>query len=202
MKACRIGAILLAVTGFLSFPASAADAEAGKSKSAVCGACHGVDGNSSNPAWPSLAGQHASYVYKQLMDFKKGNRVNAQMTAMVANLSEADMRDLGAFYESQAPKAVPFDGEKIANGENIYRGGITDTRVAACMGCHSPSGLGNGPAGWPSLAGQHPEYIVAQLRAFKYGERANDTGKMMRNVAERMSDMEMESVAAYLAGIQ
>lgn len=202
MKACRIGAILLAVTGFLSFPASAADAEAGKAKSVVCGACHGADGNSSNPVWPSLAGQHATYTYKQLMDFKQGKRVNAQMTAMVANLSETDMRDLAAFYESQTPKAVPFDGDKVADGENIYRGGITETRVAACMGCHSPSGRGNGPAGWPSLAGQHPEYIVAQLQAFKYGERANDTGKMMRNVAKRMSDLELESVAAYLAGIQ
>ena len=202
MKACRIGAILLAVTGLVSFNASAADAEAGKAKSAVCAACHGADGNSSNPAWPSLAGQHAKYTYKQLMDFKKGDRVNAQMSAMVAALSETDMQDLAAFYESQTPKGVPFDGNMIATGESIYRGGITETRVAACMGCHSPSGLGNGPAGWPSLAGQHPEYIVAQLRAFKYGERANDTGKMMRNVAERMSDMEMESVAAYLAGIQ
>ena len=202
MKACRIGAILLAVTGLVSFNASAADAEAGKAKSAVCSACHGADGNSSNPAWPSLAGQHASYTYKQLMDFKQGNRVNAQMTAMVANLSEADMSDLAAFYESQAPKGVPFDGDLIETGENIYRGGITETRVAACMGCHSPSGRGNGPAGWPSLAGHHPEYIVAQLKAFKYGERANDTGKMMRNVAKRMSDMEMEAVAAYLAGIQ
>ncbi len=202
MKACRIGAILLAVTGLVSFNASAADAEAGKAKSAVCAACHGADGNSSNPTWPSLAGQHANYIYKQLMDFKKGDRVNAQMTGMVANLSEADMKDLAAFYESQAPKAVPFDGNMIGTGESIYRGGITETRVAACMGCHSPSGKGNGPAGWPSLAGQHPEYIVAQLKAFKHGERANDTGKMMRNVAVRMSDLEMESVAAYIAGIQ
>ena len=202
MKACRIGAILLAVTGLISFNASAADAEAGKAKSTVCAACHGADGNSSNPVWPSLAGQHANYIYKQLMDFKKGDRVNAQMTGMVANLSEADMRDLAAFYESQAPKGVPFDGQMIGTGESIYRGGITETRVAACMGCHSPSGKGNGPAGWPSLAGQHPEYIVAQLKAFKHGERANDTGKMMRNVAVRMSDLEMESVAAYIAGIQ
>ena len=202
MKACQIGAILLAMTGFVSLTANAGDIEAGKAKSAVCAACHGADGNSTNPVWPSLAGQHANYSYKQLMDFKQGRRVNAQMTGMVAPLSETDMQDLAAYYASLAPKGVPFDGDLIATGEGIYRGGITETRVAACMGCHSPSGRGNGPAGWPSLAGQHPEYIVAQLQAFKHGARANDTGKMMRNVAERMSDLEMESVAAYLAGIQ
>ena len=202
MKVCRIGVILLMVAGWASFSAGAGDAEAGKTKSAVCAACHGADGNSGNPAWPSLAGQHAKYIYKQLMDFRAENRVNAQMTGMVANLTETDMKDLAAYYASQSPDPVPFDGEKIVQGENIYRGGITETRVAACMGCHSPSGRGNGPAGWPSLAGQHPEYIVAQLQAFKSGARANDTGKMMRNVAARMSDLEMESVAAYLAGIQ
>jgi cytochrome c553 len=190
------------MTGFVSLTANAGDIEAGKAKSAVCAACHGADGNSTNPVWPSLAGQHANYLYKQLMDFKEGRRVNAQMTGMVAALNETDMQNLAAYYESLTPKGVPFDGELIDAGESIYRGGITETRVAACMGCHSPSGLGNGPAGWPSLAGQHPEYIVAQLQAFKHNERANDPGKMMRNVAVRMSDEEMQSVAAYVAGIQ
>ncbi|MCP4389775.1 MAG: c-type cytochrome, partial [Gammaproteobacteria bacterium] len=103
---------------------------------------------------------------------------------------------------SQQPKSVAFDGELIPAGENIYRGGITETSVAACMGCHAPNGKGNGPAGWPSLKGQHPDYIVTQLKAFKLGARANDTGKMMRNVSARMSDMEMKSVAAYIAGIR
>lgn len=201
MKASHIGAIVLALSGLMSFAANAADADAGKAKSAVCAACHGADGNSNNAAWPSLAGQHASYVYKQLKDFKEGRRVNASMTGMVAALSDQDMQDLAAFYESQTPKSVAFDGELIETGENIYRGGIAETRVAACMGCHAPSGTGNGPAGWPSLVGQHPEYIVAQLQAFKQGVRANDTGQMMRNVSARMSEMEMKSVAAYIAGI-
>ena len=202
MKACQIGAILMALASFVSIPVNAGDAEAGKAKSAVCAACHGVDGNSVNPIWPSLAGQHATYLYKQLMDFKTERRVDASMAGMVANLSETDMKDLAAYYESQTPKAVPFDGSLIATGESIYRGGITETRVAACMGCHSPSGKGNGPAGWPSLHGQHPDYIVAQLQAFKHGTRNNDVGKMMQNVAVRMSDEEMASVAAYIAGIQ
>ena len=202
MNACRVGAFLLAMTGLISLNASAGDAEAGKARSAVCAACHGADGNSVNPAWPSLAGQHATYIYKQLKDFKDGRREDASMAGMVANLSDEDMKDLAAFYESQRPKGVPFDGNLIGAGESIYRGGITETRVAACMGCHSPSGKGNGPAGWPSLAGQHPGYLVAQMQAFKQGKRSNDTGKMMRNVVERMSEMEMQSVAAYIAGIQ
>ena len=202
MKACQIGAILLAIASFVSIPVNAGDAEAGKAKSAVCAACHGADGNSVNPTWPSLAGQHATYLVKQLQDFKAERRVDASMAGMVANLTDEDMQDLAAFFESQAPKAVPFDGNLIATGESIYRGGITETRVAACMGCHSPSGKGNGPAGWPSLHGQHPDYIVAQLQAFKHGKRNNDVGKMMQNVAERMSDEEMASVAAYIAGIQ
>jgi len=202
MKASQIGAIVLALSGLMTFAVNAGDIEAGKAKSAVCAACHGADGNSANAAWPSLAGQHATYIYKQLKDFKEGRRSNASMTGMVALLNDDDMKNVAAYYESQQPKAVAFDDEMIPAGENIYRGGITETSVAACMGCHAPSGKGNGPAGWPSLAGQHPGYIVIQLQAFKEGVRANDVGKMMRNVAARMSDMEMKSVAAYIAGIQ
>ena len=202
MKASHFGALALAFVGLTTSAANAADIEAGKAKSAVCAACHGVDGNSSNPIWPSLAGQHASYTYKQLMDFKEGRRVNASMTGMVALLTEQDMKNLAAFYESQTPKGVAFDPEVIADGESIYRGGITETHVAACMGCHSPSGKGNGPAAWPSLAGQHPQYVVTQLQHFKEGLRANDPGKMMRNVVVRMSDAEMEAVANYVAGIR
>jgi cytochrome c553 len=202
MKASQIGAMILALSGLVSFAVNAGDIEAGKTKSAVCAACHGTDGNSTNAAWPSLAGQHASYIYKQLTDFKAGRRNNASMTGMVALLNDEDMKNLAAFYESQQPKAMAFDGDRIETGESIYRGGITETKVAACMGCHAPSGEGNGPAGWPSLKGQHPEYLVTQLQSFKQGTRANDTGKMMRNVVVRMSDEEMKAVAAYIAGIQ
>lgn len=202
MKASQFGVIVLVMSGLVSFAANAGDAEAGKAKSAVCAACHGADGNSTNPIWPSLAGQHASYIVKQLMDFKEERRVNASMAGMVAGLSAEDMSDLAVFYESQQPKPVVFDSALIEEGENIYRGGITETSVAACMGCHSPSGMGNGPAGWPSLKAQHPEYIVAQLKMFQDGSRANDTGGMMRNLVGRMSEAEMKAVAAYIAGIQ
>lgn len=202
MKASLLGAIILALSGLVSFTANAADIEAGKAKSAVCAACHGADGNSANAAWPSLAGQHATYIYKQLQDFKEGRRNDATMAGMVALLNDEDMKNVAAYFESQQPKAVTFDPDMIELGENIYRGGITETSVAACMSCHSPSGKGNGPAGWPSLKGQHPEYLVLQMQNFKQGLRANDSGEMMRNVVVRMSDREMKSVAAYIAGIE
>jgi cytochrome c553 len=202
MKASLLGAIILALSGLVSFTANAADIEAGKAKSAVCAACHGADGNSANAAWPSLAGQHATYIYKQLQDFKEGRRNDATMAGMVALLNDEDMKNVAAYFESQQPKAVAFDPDMIEMGENIYRGGITETSVAACMSCHSPSGKGNGPAGWPSLKGQHPEYLVLQMQNFKQGLRANDSGEMMRNVVARMSDREMKSVAAYIAGIE
>ena len=202
MKASHIGVIVLVLSGLVSFAAIASDAEAGKAKSAACAACHGADGNSVNPVWPSLAGQHASYLVKQLMDFKEGRRVNATMAGMVAALNEDDMKDLAAYYASQAPKAAAFDAELIAAGENIYRGGITAIQMAACMGCHSPSAMGNGPAAWPSLRSQHADYIVAQLQNFKHGSRANDPNGMMRNLVVRMSEEEMKAVAAYVAGIQ
>ena len=202
MKASLLGVMILALTGLVSITANAADVEAGKTKSAVCAACHGADGNSSNAAWPSLAGQHATYIYKQLTDFKEGRRNDATMIGMVALLNDEDMKNIAAYFESQQAKAVAFDPDLIAVGENIYRGGITEIGVAACMSCHSPSGKGNGPAGWPSLKGQHSEYLVVQLQNFKQGLRANDSGKMMRNVAARMSDMEMKSVAAYIAAIE
>ena len=202
MKLSRIRALVLAIATLLPFAVTAADIEAGKQKSAVCAACHGVDGNSTNPIWPSLAGQHATYTYKQLMDFKAGNRVNASMTGMVALLNEQDMHNLAAYYESQEIKPAAFDPELIELGEKIYRGGITETGVAACIGCHSPNGRGNGPAGWPSLAGQHSEYTVMQLQAFRAGMRANDPNAMMRSLVKRMSDAEMQAVAAYIAGMR
>jgi len=202
MKASQIGAIVLALSGLITFTANAADIEAGKAKTAVCAGCHGADGNSSNPTWPSLAGQHATYIYKQLKDFKEGRRSDATMTGMVAMLNDEDMRNIAAYYESQPPGPVAFDDKLIASGESIYRGGITEIQVAACMGCHSPGGTGNGPAGWPSLKGQHPEYLVTQMQNFKQGKRSNDVGSMMRNVVVRMSEAEMKTVAAYIAGIQ
>ncbi|MFT5220100.1 MAG: cytochrome c553 [Planctomycetota bacterium] len=202
MKASHIGATLLALFWMMSTTAPAADIEAGKMKSVVCAACHGADGNSSSGAFPSLAGQHASYLVKQLKEFKSGVRKEATMQGMASILSDLDMENVGAYYASQKAKPVAFDGDLIEKGEAIYRGGIAEVSVASCMSCHAPSGMGNGPAGWPSLKGQHPEYIAAQLNKFKNNQRDNDAGRMMRNVAARMSDAEINAVSAYIAGIQ
>lgn len=203
MKPRHIKTVLLGLMSLLAVsPILAADIEAGKTKSVMCLACHGADGNSLNVIWPKLAGQHASYILKQLRDFKANKRKDATMSGMVVALTEDDMQNLAAFYASQKPAAAKFDESMLDKGQNIYRGGITETSVAACMGCHSPSGEGNGPAAYPGLNGQHPEYIEIQLQKFKDGSRANDSGKMMRNIAKRMSTKEMKAVAAYVAGLK
>ncbi len=186
----------------MSFALLAGDPEAGKTKSALCAGCHGVDGNSPAGTWPSLAGQHAKYLVKQLEDFKSDARVDPIMKGMASTLSDADIENVAAYYASQEMKPVAFDDSLVALGENIYRGGIKETSVAACMGCHSPGGGGIGPAGFPSLKGQHPEYLELQMKKFQSGSRANDAGKIMRNVAERMTESEIKAVAAYIAGIQ
>jgi len=203
MKHRLIKAIVLGLAGLWAVnSAQAADIEAGKAKAALCVACHGADGNSINVIWPNLAGQHASYITKQLREFKEGKRVNATMQGMVVALTDEDMINIAAFYESQTPKEAKFDAALLAQGQDIYRGGITETSVPACMGCHSPAGKGNGPAAYPALKSQHPEYIADQLKQFKHGKRANDAGKMMRNVANRMSEEEINAVAAYVAGMK
>lgn len=175
--------------------------------STVCAACHGPDGNSPLPANPVLAGQGYDYLLKQLRNFKTpagkdGARPNAVMTAMVANLSDADMMNLAAFYASQKPKGnVAKDKELTVLGEKIYRGGIADRGIAACSGCHSPNGVGI-PAQYPRLAGQHAEYTEAQMKAWRSGERANDPNQMMRAVAARLTDREIKALSEYVAGLR
>lgn len=169
----------------------------------VCVACHGADGISPAPANPHLAGQHGEYITKQLMDFKAGKaRNNAVMSGMVANLSEADMKNLGAYYGATAPKpGVAKDADLAKRGEKIYRGGIAKTAVPACAGCHGPNGAGI-PVQYPRLGGQYAEYTLAQLKGFRSGERANDSNAMMRTIAAKMSDHEMQAVAEYISGLR
>ncbi|NNE63491.1 MAG: cytochrome c4 [Gammaproteobacteria bacterium] len=202
MKPSHIGAIIIGLSSVFSFTLFAADSEAGKTKSALCAGCHGVDGNSTNGVWPKLAGQHASYLEKQIHEFKNGTRADPVMMGMVAALSDTDIEDIAAYYESQSIKSGAFDQALLEKGEAIYRGGITETSVPACIACHGPAGEGNGPALFPLLKSQHPEYTVAQLNKFKDGSRSNDPGKMMANVSVRMLDSEMAAVAAYLAALQ
>lgn len=192
----------LAVSIAVSAWAEGGNAEAGKTKSATCAACHGADGNSTNPEWPKLAGQHPSYIIKQLTNFKEDTRVNASMTPMAKPLSEQDMADLAAYFSSQTKKPGEADQSKVALGEQIYKGGNNATGVAACAACHGPTGAGNPAANFPAINGQHATYTKNQLLAFRKGQRANDAGKMMQNIAAGMTDAEIEAVAEYIAGLQ
>jgi cytochrome c553 len=179
----------------------AGDPAKGKTLSQTCAVCHSIDGNSINPAWPKLAGQHAGYIVKQLQDFKEGKRVNAQMTAMVAPLSEQDMTDLAAYFTSQKAKSGSAKPELIESGQRIYRAGDSQAGIPACMACHGPAGAGNPGALYPSLAGQHAEYTAIQLKAFKSEERNNDANNVMRSIAGPMTNAQIEAVSEYIQGL-
>lgn len=169
------------------------------SYAAVCAACHGADGNAPTPAYPKLAGQHPQYLYKQLVEFKSGKRANAIMSGMVASLSEDDMRNIAYWLASQkAQPGAAKNKDTLLIGERIYRGGIADRQIAACAGCHSPNGSGI-PVQYPRLAGQHADYSVSQLQAFRDGVRTNSA--QMTGVAAKMNDREMKAVADYIAGL-
>ena len=189
---------------------SAAAQDAAKAQSIanqVCASCHAADGNSPAPANPKIAGQIAEYLHKQLVDFKpqqgkKPARESPIMMGMVANLSEADMKGLAAFYAGQKLKPAAASDKNLANlGQKIWRGGNTATGVPACAGCHGPAGAGM-PAQYPRLAGQYAEYLASQLKAFKEGGRANDPNGMMRGVTARMTEREIRAVAEYAAGLR
>jgi len=193
---------------FAAAPAYAQDAAKAQSiVTQVCAACHAADGNSIGPANPKIAGQHPEYLHKQLADFKgqgskKPARENAVMTSMVANLSEADLKNLAAYFAGQKFKpAAAADKDLATAGQRLWRGGNAQTGVPACAGCHGPTGAGI-PAQYPRIAGQYSEYLAAQLRAFKDGGRANDPNGMMRGVAGRMSEREIKAVAEYAAGLR
>lgn len=177
------------------------DAAAGQAKSALCATCHGNDGNSVLAINPKLAGQNAKYLVKQLQDFKSGARPGLTMSAMVLSLSEQDMEDIAAWYASQQPTILGANPEMVELAESMYRGGNKELSVAACSACHSPTGSGNAPAGFPALSGQHPEYTLQQLKDFRAGIRQNDTSGMMRTVVERLTDKELEALASYVSGL-
>jgi cytochrome c553 len=202
MKTQLISAAIAAVL-LSSGVQAAGDAAAGESKVAVCLACHGPNGNSIVPTWPKLAGQHAEYTYKQLTNFKSGARVNEQMSPQVVALNEQDFADIAAYYASQqqTPGAVATDPEQAELGELVYRGGNPATGLPACTGCHGPAGAGLGAARFPSIAGQHAQYLESTLRHFRAGERANDPNGMMRDVASRMSDAEVAAVSLFIQGL-
>ena len=181
------------------------DAKAGEAKSAPCAACHGVDGNSVNPEWPKLAGQGAPYIVAQLKLFKEGERKNALMGPQAAALSEQDMHDIGAYYESQTGTPGAADPELVELGKAIYRGGIINKGVTACTACHSPTGGGNQPAKFPKLSGQHAAYTANRLNAYRAVdptlEETYPAAAIMVSVTERLTDHEIEALAQYIQGL-
>lgn len=207
---CLLLIALLTVASMSAMAAEtkAADAKAAKpdlvkgaaSYGAVCAACHGADGNSSIPANPRLAQQHPEYLVKQLMEFKSGKRANAVMSGLSAALTDADMKNVAYWLTAQKSKpGFAKDKDLVAVGEKIYRGGLPDRQIAACAGCHSPNGAGI-PAQYPRLAGQHGDYVAAQLTAFRDGGRKNSV--QMSQVAAKLSDREIKAVADYIAGLR
>jgi len=198
--------ITLTLLAAATAPASAAgDAAAGQGKAAVCAACHGADGNSVNPLWPKLAGQHASYTAQQVHAIKAGagrtGEQVAMMVPMVVNLSDQDIADIAAYYETQSVEPEAVAPESIDAGQQLYRGGNAESGVPACMSCHGPAGRGIGPAAFPQLAGQHAQYTAAQLRAYRAGERTTDRDGMMQAIAERLSDVQIDALSQYVSGL-
>lgn len=165
----------------------------------VCAACHTNDGSRGSPANPIIQGQHAEYLVKQLTEFKAGKRTSPIMQGMAAALSDADMKNVAAFYAGKVAKpGFAKNKDLVSLGEKIYRGGIADRSIPACAGCHSPNGAGI-PAQYPRLGGQHADYTEAQLVAFRSGARKNSAP--MSGVAAMMNDREIKAVADYIAGL-
>lgn len=203
-------AAFVAATSFSAF-ANDAKPEAAKaakpdlakgeaSYGAVCAACHGADGNSGTPAYPKLSQQHPEYLVKQLQEFKSDKRANAVMKGFASALSDEDMKNISYWVTSKKAKpGFAKDKELVTLGERIYRGGIADRQVPACAGCHSPNGAGI-PSQYPRLSGQHADYAIAQLTAFRDGARKNSV--QMTQVAAKMNDREIKAVADYVAGLR
>lgn len=186
------------------------DAAAGKAKAETCVMCHGANGDSSVATFPKIAGQHARYAFKQLQDMKSGERPVDEMVAIIADLNDQDFADLAAYYAEQTSSVGAVDPEQKALGEAIYRGGIADRAVPACIACHGPKADGMAAAGFPALSGQHSGYTASQLAAFRAAARGDEQSKhrvndgdsmMMRAAVKQMTDAEIKAVSSYISGL-
>jgi cytochrome c553 len=197
--------LALALTGVAAEGAEPAAVAAEPAKGAaistsVCAACHTNDGSRGIAANPILQGQHPAYLVKQLAEFKAGQRENPIMRGIAATLSEADMKNVAAFYASKQAKPGFAKNRDLATlGEKVYRGGVAERSIPACSGCHGPNGSGI-PAQYPRLAGQHADYVEAQLVAFRGGVRHNNPA--MTGVAAKLNDREIKALSDYVAGLR
>lgn len=203
------------VTALDAKAATAGDPAAGQTKAGACAACHGLDGNSADPQYPKLAGQHERYIARMLHLFKSGERMQPIMMGMAAPLSEQDMRDIGAYFATQhalpgvaddtAIKEGPNAGKKFYEvGEKLFRAGNATAGVPACLACHGPSGRGNPGPAYPSLGGQHASYTAAKLQAFRGGEvwgKGDNANPTMMQIAHNLTDEEIQSLASYIEGL-
>lgn len=192
----------------ISTASQAGDAEAGKAKSATCAACHGADGNAMIDMYPKIAGQGEGYLVKQLTEFRLGAKSNGSegrydpvMSAQAMNLSDEDIADLSAYYSSQEMKQGATPEDVIAAGEKMYRGGDTERGITACIACHGPQGNGMELAKFPKISAQHANYTKAQLEKFRAGTRANDMNGMMRDIAAKLTDEDIDILSKYLGGL-
>lgn len=193
-----VAAMVLAAAG----ANAAGDAAAGKALTTACAACHGADGNSPAPSFPKLAGQHEKYLLKQLRDIKSGARAVPTMAGQLDDKSDQDLQNIAAYFSSQAMSPAAAKEDLVALGEQVYRNGVPEKGVSACTACHSPVGGGNAPAGFPRLSGQYADYIATSLKAYRTEDRNNDGDiRIMRDVAGRLSDKEIEAVASYASGL-
>jgi cytochrome c553 len=196
-------------------PAGFGDPKAGQAKAGACAACHGLDGNSTDPQYPRLAGQHERYIWRQLRLFHSGERQNPMMTPMASPLSEQDMRDIGAFFSTQHSAAGVADDTVIKDGANagkkfyqvgeaLFRGGRTSDKVPGCIACHGPTGRGNPGPSYPALGGQHAGYTVARLQYFRGGGVSGagaNANIVMTDVAKNLSDEDIQGLATYIEGL-
>lgn len=200
----RLWILALTISGAIvsNFGIAAGNAETGATKAVVCQACHGANGNSVNPEWPSLAGVGADYIAAQLKNFKEAKRNNAIMMANAMALSPDDMSDLGAYFDSQVNTGLEADPSYWQAGEKLYRAGDKTRGIPACMACHGPTGYGNEPAKFPALRGQHSVYVVKQLNDYSSGARGTGPNGIMQTIAKRLSPEDMRNVASYLQGLR
>ncbi|MDL0431067.1 c-type cytochrome [Marinobacter sp. TBZ242] len=197
-----IAGVVLGV-GLTAMAHGAGDPEAGEANAAVCAGCHGEGGAKPVMAvYPKLSGIGEKYLYQQLVLIKDKDREIAEMTGLLDNMSDQDLRDLAAYFNEQDITVAQADPDLVDEGQALYRGGNMASGVPACAGCHNPRGIGNEPAGYPRLSGQTADYVAKQLKAYRDGERAaGQNASIMMDVAAKLTDAEIEAVASYVSGL-
>src|SRR3974390_440256 len=202
MKRFWILAAAISGTAVANWAFPAPSVEAGAAKAATCQACHGANGNSTNPEWPSLAGIGANYIADQLNNFKTGKRASPVMMPMTVNLTAADMADLGAYFDSLTNTGLEADPSYWQAGQRLYQGGDTARGIPACMACHGPTARGNEPARFPALRGQQSGYVLKQLNDYASGVRTSGPNGIMQTIAKRLTPEDIRNLASYLQGIR